>query len=207
MPPFAQLRKPQSAQHALKWGFNGPVRESDATDGGRLLATALYAYLPDERRASSHLQLAPGETVEVLRHHDSGADRLGGPWAFGRLRGQTGWFPASYVRRVPPANERSARTEKLLEALALVLLASREQQAPLPGQLLDVERVRALLGLGTSHGGVSEAGVDGRAADGAEAGMQGCPLSASVLGLPTADVLLAASMRSSGSAGGEVVGR
>lgn len=159
-----------------------------------MLATALYAYVPEQRRMASHLSLRAGDTVEVLRHDKSGAERLSGPWALGKLRGQTGWFPSSYVRRVPPAAERSVRTERLLEALARVLDASREEEsAPLPGQLLDVERVSALLAMAQPG-----SGRDGEPPGAAAASWQS-PLSRSLLGLPTAEVLLTASRLATGT--------
>ncbi|KAJ1619417.1 hypothetical protein T492DRAFT_1085627 [Pavlovales sp. CCMP2436] len=169
----AQTASKAGARHAQRWGYNGPVAQGDAADSGRMLASALHAYAPDGRRASTHLALVPGDTLEVLRHDKSGTERLTGPWAFGRLRGQTGWFPSSYVRRVPPAKECSTRTEQLLEALASVLVASREGASPPAGQLVDVERVGALL-----RRGQESAGGSGQS-----------PLSEEILGQQTSSVV------------------
>jgi hypothetical protein len=176
---------------ALTWGYNGPAPEADAVDSGRLLATCLHAYAPTGKAAASHLPLRPGDTVEVLRHDATGAPRLSAPWALGKLRGLTGWFPSEYVRKLPPVGQRSARTERLLEALAGVLVASRDD-AELRGEagaaadgaraaerfdlLFDVERVAVLL-----DSGVGAAERTGQS-----------PLSEALLGMPTADVLAAA---------------
>lgn len=160
-----------------------------------MLATALHLYVPEAAQERSHLALAPGETVEVLRQGKEGGPRLSAPWALGRLRGRTGWFPSSYVRRVPPAAERSARTERLLEALARCLEAKRQQLTPQGAERpVDVPRVFALLAqpdVGAGGGepagstAVSPGGQQQRAAAPA-------PLSRSLLGWPTADVLLTA---------------
>jgi hypothetical protein len=175
----------------MHWGYNGPdVHAStadDPLDQGRMLATCLHAYAPSGKRAVTHLAISPGDTLEVLRHDQSRTPRLSTPWALGRMRGLTGWFPSAYVRRIPPPGERSRRTERLMEALAGALVARREESEvqPFRAQLIDVERVRALLAGATG----SDSGADEL---GQAQGQSQSPLSATLLGLPTVDVLSSA---------------
>lgn len=97
----------------------------EADSGGRLLAKCVHAYIPEQARRETHLELSAGDVLEVLPHDRSGTPRLSTPWSLGSARGRTGWFPSSYVRHLPAEAPRSERTERLLEALARVL--EREQ--------------------------------------------------------------------------------
>jgi len=193
----AAAGKAMPADHALRWGWNGSAPELGA-DSGRVFATAVHAYAPRAKGRSDqgqHLPLNKGDRVEVLPPGlgvlaaGPCADRLGRPWALGRVRGRTGWFPSAYVKRLPAPGERSPRTVALVEMLARAI-DRRPAGAWTRGGGEGPGGDRG----GDSRGGLEPADGDAVVAllhpgEHADAALSASPLPAAVLGFPVDRVL------------------